>query len=201
MGTGPASLRLLLRDATARLHAQIDAASAHLDLRVRGDYARFLVAQAAALLPLEALVERQNGGSLRDWPRRRRTAAMLGDLRLLGVRAPSEVAVRLVDHPAWIMGVLYVLEGSRLGGKILLRRVLDGDDADCRAATAYLSQGAAQNLWPSFLLQLEASIEARGDPEMLVSGARDAFAAFEAADRLVSSTFVMSARRMGWVGR
>ena len=175
-----ASLRTFLRSATSAAHARLDAASSVFDLRLRPSYGRFLATQAAALLPLELVLERQSGAVISDWPVRRRTGAILADLDRLRTPVPPPVPLVSGDSPAWTLGALYVLEGSRLGGAVLRRRVLEGDDADCRAATAYLGHGAAQRLWPSFLAQLETAA-AHGDRPGLVAGAIAAFTAFERA--------------------
>jgi heme oxygenase (biliverdin-IX-beta and delta-forming) len=71
-----------------------------------------------------------------------------------------------------------VLEGSRLGGKLLLRRALGHPDVRVRAATRYLSHGAGRNLWSSFLVHLEASSAVVTAPDEAVAGARAAFALF-----------------------
>ena len=106
---------------------------------------------------------------------------MLDDLAALGLQPPPPLLLGLHGGPAWVLGLLYVLEGSRLGAQVLRQRVLAGPDARCRAATAYLSHGMGQALWPSFLTQLEASPYAKGNTSSVTEGAHDAFAAFERA--------------------
>ncbi len=147
------------------------------------------MAHAAVVLPLEAWAERTLAGQvLDDWPQRRRSDALLQDLGWLGLQPPPSLAGMPPVGPASLLGVLYVLEGSRLGAQVLLRRVLAGPDARCRAATAYLGHGAGQALWPGFLAQLEASEHARGEAGPVVAGAQFAFAAFERAAVLHAAT-------------
>ena len=78
----------------------------------------------------------------------------------------------------------YVLEGSRLGGAVLLRRVLANPDGSCRAATAFLRHGAGGALWPSFVAALEGERYVAGLLKAATAGAEAAFAAFERAARL-----------------
>ena len=193
------SIRSLLREATAPAHGRVDDAFTRLRLGQRNDYREFLTAHASVILPLEVLAGQSGAGQiLDDWSSRRRTDALLNDLAALGLQPPPPLL--LDSHsggshgggsygsPAWVLGVLYVLEGSRLGAQVLRRRVLAGADTECWAATAYLSHGIGQGLWPSFLIKLEASPYAKGDTGPVIAGARDAFAAFERAAPLGAET-------------
>jgi heme oxygenase len=83
-----------------------------------------------------------------------------------------------------VFGILYVLEGSRLGAQLLLEQVLASDDENVRNASAYLRHGqsgpsgeAVPNLWRSFLQQLETN-DAADDQTQTVSGAVYAFTMF-----------------------
>jgi heme oxygenase len=74
--------------------------------------------------------------------------------------------------------MLYVLEGSRLGGRLLLRRTLANPDPQVRSATRYLGHGGGRDLWRPFLEQLEASTAVAAAPDTAIAGAREAFALF-----------------------
>ncbi|MBR0926409.1 biliverdin-producing heme oxygenase [Bradyrhizobium diazoefficiens] len=174
-------LRERLRDATAAAHRELDAQLSSFDLTVLTGYRRFLQASAGALLPLEAaLVVAGVTDIFPDWPERARSAAIAADLGRLGSAAPSPVSV-LPLTPGGLLGTMYVLEGSRLGAKFLLKEVAEAADPRISAATLYLRHGAGQRLWQSFLAKLES--EACDEVEV-IAAARMAFAAFEqAADR------------------
>jgi len=174
-------LRERLRDATAAAHRELDAQLSSFDLTVLTGYRRFLQASAGALLPLEAaLVAAGVTDIFPDWPERARSAAIAADLGRLGSAAPSPVSV-LPLTPGGLLGTMYVLEGSRLGAKFLLKEVAEAADPRISAATLYLRHGAGQRLWQSFLAKLES--EACDEVEV-IAAARMAFAAFEqAADR------------------
>jgi heme oxygenase len=167
-----------LRDATADLHEVADTLGSDFDLGTTGDYARFLRAHARALLPLEAALEAAGiEDFLPDWPQRRRGAALRADLAALGEAVPQ--APRLCLHTAAAaLGAAYVLEGSRMGNGLLLRRVRDSG-----LPAAYLAHAGAPGGWPGFLAQLEAALRVPALWQAAAEGARAAFTLFLAALR------------------
>ncbi len=173
------SARRILRTATAHLHAEVDARFAGSFDGSLADYTGFLSAMAAVLLPLERALERASVHmTVPDWDERRRAFLLLDDLQGLGATPPRELDPPSVEGEARQLGVVYVLEGSRIGGKLLLRRALGHPDARVRTATRYLSHGAGRDLWSSFLLRLESSPAVSSAPDEAVAGARAAFALF-----------------------
>jgi heme oxygenase len=139
-------------------------------------YRSFLLASAAAVFPLEqALLAADVGAILPDWAQRARTAALRADLGVVDVPvAPPP----LLAGEARQFGALYVLEGSRLGAKLLLPELLARGSTRVRAATRYLRHGEGRRMWPSFLAQLESSQATRRYPDDAIAGARAAFALF-----------------------
>jgi heme oxygenase len=148
-------------------------------------YAAFLIETAAAILPLEqALTDAGAERILSDWPKRRRADALRADLATMGVQANGRGgAASEVGGEAHQLGMLYVLEGSRLGARVLLRDIEATGDARMRAATRYLRHGEHDRFWPSFLVALEASQAARRTPQDAVAGAQAAFALFSGDQR------------------
>ena len=175
----PTSIRDTLRDATANLHARVDShMSAMFSDPTRG-YERFLSASAAAVLPLEeALVEADVSDLLPDWLARSRSAALRSDLDLLALPVPHSARLQLPRKESFLMGVLYVLEGSRLGARFLLQRFQSSPASAEGRATRYLAHGRESALWQTFLRQLEASAAARRDPKGAIAGATFAFGLF-----------------------
>ena len=171
------TLRHHLRTATRAEHDRVDALGERYDLTSANGYGSFLMAHARALPSLEAAIG-TSGQRPQDWPERRRTPALLADLARLGLTPPAPLAAPELPRQAMGLGALYVLEGSRLGGAVLRRRL---KDAQPEAPDAYLSHGEGRPLWRSFLDWL-ADHEA--DPEAIedaVAGARRAFGHFEKA--------------------
>ncbi|WP_370057770.1 biliverdin-producing heme oxygenase [Bradyrhizobium yuanmingense] len=175
-------LRERLRDATSAAHRDLDAQLSAFDLTELSGYRRFLQASAGALLPLEtALVEADVSRAFPDWPERSRSVAILADLERLGSAAPRLVSVPPLTRSG-VLGTMYVLEGSRLGAKFLLKMVADSANPRICEAVAYLSHGTGRRLWQSFLAKL--AIDERWDEDEAIAAAHIAFAAFEqAADR------------------
>ncbi len=168
-------LRARLRAATAAPHERVDAAFGALDLGTAPGYRGFLRGQAAALVPLEALLERRGvTGLIPDWPERARRHALAADLA--PEAPPPPVPAPADATPAGLLGMLYVLEGSRLGGAVLLRRIPPG------APAAFLRH-AAPEPFSQFMDRLEAHPAAVADPAAVLDGALAAFAAFERAAR------------------
>lgn len=141
-------------------------------------YGAFLSASAAALAPLELALERAGVGEwLPDWPRRTRRAALARDLAELGLETPA-LGTASVPSQAFGAGLLYVLEGSRLGARFLVRQAGAGS-ADL--PTAYLTHGEGQDLWRTFLAWLEAIPKVGFRTDEAEAGARYGFRCFSEA--------------------
>lgn len=180
------SLRQWLRDASAPLHQRVDAAFSRFDLSDRHDYGRFLRAHAAALLALEAALEQGPiARLLTDWPERRRSSALRDDLQALQIVSPVPLSIQPGNDDGWYWGVAYVLEGSRLGGRVLSQRVRDGGAGN---PLRYLGHGEGTPLWPHFLAQFEHRAK-RVDRDQLLAGVQLAFGRFlQAAEQELQAT-------------
>jgi len=174
------SRRASLQAATQHQHRDLDELVADLDLSTLTHYRQFLRASAAALIGIEALLERAGIEQLLpDWSERTRTAAILADLRQLKATATPFDLRRAAPSAAEMFGMAYVLEGSRLGSKVLLGRVRNAPDIAVRTATSYLGANDA-HWWRSFLQALENAPEA-DDGSATTAGAIYAFALFQRA--------------------
>ena len=181
-GRGASDLRFVLRDATEAAHRRLDAGFAAHDLSRRGDYVAFLTAMNAAFAPLEAWLDGADPAFLpTDWSTRRRADALRADLSGLGIACPvgSGEALPRTLPDAEAPGMVYVLEGSRLGGQVLLRQILASPDPLLHANARFLRHGEGQRLWPSLRAWLETRPAA--DHAAAIRGALRAFALFEAA--------------------
>lgn len=163
--------RFFLRETTRDLHHDLDVLISRLDLADDGDYAAFLRIHAAALLPLEAALEASGiEGSFPAWPRHRRSHALIADLRACDIEEGTGAALPAICGTGQRMGVLYVLEGSRLGGRLLERRARAQG-----ARNAFLTHGAGQPLWQDFLRHLESLPDDSATRRNLANGASMAF--------------------------
>lgn len=117
-------------------------------------------------------------GILPDWHFRRRAAALSSDLRAVGADAPPSRHLALPSSRAALVGIAYVLEGSRLGGAVLAKRVAP----DYRGvATAYLEHGAGRRFWPSFTATIGALAFTPAEQAEAVEAASRCFDLFERA--------------------
>jgi heme oxygenase len=165
-----------LRAGTRVAHEQLDGLFAGFDLADRASYAAFLLAHADALVPGEAWLDANGAGRVTaDWPDRRRAGALAADLAALGEALPSGEPFAAAADPASVAGVLYVIEGSRLGGRMLARGVAPG------LAHTYLDAGRGQPSWPALLATLDRVIG--DDAAPAVAAATAVFARFERAGR------------------
>ena len=175
--TPAAGIREGLRTATARAHERLDSYARRVNLADQRNYGRFLKAQSGPVKALEAALEQFGVARLLpDWSLRRRTAALEHDLEYLHLHPESSPSVCLTSR-AQAFGTLYVLEGSRLGARVLLQQILDAAPA-LEPATRFLRHGSEHRLWPTFLRALEAKVGA-DNMAKCVQGARNAFALFE----------------------
>jgi heme oxygenase len=166
-----------LRGATDHLHRDLDRIAEAFNFGEVAHYRRFLQASAATLIAVEQLLENAGVAQLlTDWPHRTRSEAILADLHSLGSQAQPLALRRTAPTAAEVFGIVYMLEGSRLGAQVLLERVLASDNESVRNASAYL-RASEPALWASFLQQLETH-EAADDQTQTVSGAVYAFTMF-----------------------
>jgi heme oxygenase len=165
-----------LRAGTAEAHDRVDAAFAAFDLADRGSYATFLRAHAEVVLPLEAALP--GARIVPDWEDRKRGALLREDLTFLRNPLPhhpresAEDDWELDTDPA-IAGALYVLEGSRLGGRFLSRQVPRG------FPRAYLDADQASEKWRNLLDRLETILYQPAALQSALAAAHQVFAAFE----------------------
>jgi heme oxygenase len=135
-----------LRAHTAHAHASIDLTFGSYDLTNPALYADMLAAHARALPTAESLIVDDRDGP----PLRLRTPLLVADLTMLGYSMPEPItfAASILGGGRW--GVRYVIEGSRLGGGVLAKRVGIG------LPTAYLSDRHEAGEWRRFGAAFEA---------------------------------------------
>jgi len=167
------SARFRLRDGTADCHERVDALFSAADLGSRGGYEQFLLAQAAAFLPAEKALDRAGIATLLpDWPNRRRSHLLVADLAELGLPVPDGEILPVVSGIPALLGWVYVLEGSRLGGNILRRAVAAG------SPVAFLSDSYPK-AWPTLVAMLDEQLTDPSAIDQAIMAAQALFAVFE----------------------
>lgn len=171
-----------LRAATHEQHDRVDRLYSQIRLDDRDDYGAFLGAQAAAHIPVEqALVEAGVGAIVPDWDIRQRGDLVRADLAVLGLPVPDPAGPIVFSDEAAVLGGLYVLEGSRLGGT-MLRRLVPAD-----FPTRFLG-GVDSAAWRSLLQMLDVRLDTGLKRSAAVAAARNVFALFETSGQRIVET-------------
>jgi heme oxygenase len=185
------SLHAHLRSETRVWHDRVDTAFEQFDLAIEPGYRSFLEAHALVVPGCEQhLVKSECSRRFPGWTGAWRAPALWSDLRAMGVVehvAPvvAQNRVPLSATDPGLVGMMYVLEGSRLGGRVLARRVETGSTPRARSATRYLSEDGGVS-WRAFLDRLEALEFSDCETEAALAAAIQVFCAFEQAVATVS---------------
>ncbi len=171
----PRSVRDRLRAATQHQHERVDALFGRLNLADEADYRLFLTAHAAALLPMEEWLDRHAAAVVDDWPGRSRGAALRADLAAMDMPLPAGELFAPEVSPSSIGGILYVLEGSKMGGRLLARQVRDD------LPKQYLAAGGNGAAWKMLVSRLDDIVLTGEDLSAATRSASLAFDRFTTA--------------------
>lgn len=185
---GMQSLTERLRADNRDRHAEIESRVGLPDtVRSRDDYVSLLT----GLLAFHAAVEAELDGWRTsfaelgvDLAAYRRSGLLRRDLADLGAAAPAAGAPLGVAGFAEALGVLYVVEGSTLGGTYLAPRIA----VNVPEAPVAFFRGEGRGHprpWHALKAAVDRFGEAAGDADRVLAGARQAFGAF--GDRLAST--------------
>ncbi|WP_294197344.1 biliverdin-producing heme oxygenase [uncultured Sphingomonas sp.] len=163
----------MLRDATGAAHERVDAAFGAHDLSSPDAYHRFLSAHARALPAAERVMAALPFA--RTLPLR--APLLEADLADLGAPLPAPMAFTPGEDDATLWGVLYVVEGSRLGGALLARQV------PSHMPHAYLGAVHAPGQWRAIRAALDQAAAGRDAAwnARMIAGALATFALYEGA--------------------
>jgi heme oxygenase len=171
------TLRNALRAGTAEYHNVVDSLFGRFDMSDRRQYGTFLAAHARVLPVVEKALEQ--GGIERlipDWADRRRSDMLRADLRALGLSMPPLLPFASLSTDDALWGVVYVLEGSKLGGAMLAKRVAT------HFPSTYLAFQGPKGAMKAFMDHLDANTAV--DQERAIVAASTVFAAFRTAAEL-----------------
>lgn len=148
------TIRHRLRAATQSRHAILDTLVG--PLQSASTYRTYLAGIAAFRLCAEQHLNTAAWPDiLGSWQPRRLSTLLMEDLHDLSLTPPAPDIVLTPDTPARTMGLLYVLEGSALGARVLVRQAAAlGFDNSCGARHLTTQAGAGYE-WQSFLHCLE----------------------------------------------
>lgn len=186
------SARFALKAATADAHERLDALFSRFDLGDPSDYGRFLLAQADGFYGVETALERDGVADVvGDWRDRRRSGLLASDLSDLDLDANPRIATPSFPTEAALLGALYVLEGSRLGGAMLVRSVPSD------LPKSFLSPGNPE-AWRAFVQVLDERLSSDDDVAVAAQAANDVFDIFaSSARRILGEDDFDDTRRQG----
>lgn len=168
--------RSALRAHTSDCHAAVDDIFGRFDLADPIAYRAFLSAHARIIPAVEVGLEEAGIGSLLlDWPARRRRHLLVADLADLGAQTPPLLPVPPFEGHAALWGAAYVLEGSKLGGAMLAKRV------PASLPSRYLAPLGPKGGARSFMDALDVAVT---DEARAIEAARTVFALFRNAAEL-----------------
>lgn len=167
------SAMTMLRDATGAAHDVVDAAFGAHDLASPEAYRRFLLAHARALPAAERVMAALPFA--RTLPTR--AALLAADLAELGVGVPDPLPFTPGEDAGTLWGVLYVVEGSRLGGAMLARQV------PSELPGRYLGAVHSPGQWRAIRAALDEAAAGKGADwtARMIAGALATFALYAAA--------------------
>jgi heme oxygenase len=178
----PGVTQAYLRAETRALHAL---AERHMGLPAaadRGAYVRYLLFNQVCGPIEHGLVEAGVHRFLPDWDQRKRASALAADLVDLDVQPSACPECPIGADAGTILGWTYVLEGSRLGARVILRIVEASQEPQVRRATRFLRHGEGLGLWSSFKVALSGIDDDAGAIARAGVGARAAFGCFLGGD-------------------
>ena len=170
--TSPMSAAAALRARTSARHDAVDSAFGAFRLDRADSYRDFLLAHARALPAAEAVLLATS--DLPGW--RPRTPLLAQDVAEAGGTMPAPIPF-VAPTAAFAWGVLYVVEGSRLGGAMLARQVAPG------YPRRYLDAAFAPGEWRALRDALNAEGARGGDGwlQQAIEGAEACFALYACA--------------------
>jgi heme oxygenase len=177
--------RSRLRSATSKAHARLDervGRAGFFDDRVA--YADYLEATLRARQSIKTALDRYGATKLFAlWPQRMIASALRADIRDVsghGNASAKDVIDEIgIDTDAQVFGVLYVLEGSALGARVLARRAEAIGMTASFGARHLALQTAVPKAWSNFLSILEAAPLDTGQEDECVGAAIETFDRFE----------------------
>ncbi|WP_417683987.1 biliverdin-producing heme oxygenase [Roseibium sp.] len=165
-----AEIRHVLAEATRDLHTAVDRRAALFDMRNPEGLSSFLSFMHAGLSAIETALDEFGMSSIfPEWPDRKRLHILEEEIAM-GNQAGGRAVRFQSEAETW--GALYVLEGSRLGGRMLARMLPEP------SISPFLAGNIDCRFWSVFLGKLSDADDRLNDRNGMMLGAGKAFGAF-----------------------
>ena len=174
-GRGQAAWRTL-QAATAELHAQVESTPLMAALMSPRVDARTCAEVLRRMLRIHAGWEQANAARLQalDWSYHPRAPVLAADLQALGEAPAAPLPGPRADSDAEAWGMLYVVEGSALGGRLIARHLRTHLPAQA-ARIRHFADAPAGPGWPAFRDALEQALPDEGARRRAAAGAQAMF--------------------------
>jgi heme oxygenase (biliverdin-IX-beta and delta-forming) len=179
-----------LRNATAQSHTALEAlpvSASVMNPRVdNAQYAHYLALMHDVVKDAELNIFPILSAIIPNLEARHKTAAIEADLALLGHAKSGYVKVLSGGGqnltPAFALGIMYTVEGSSLGGRVILKNINAALGHDAQNGAQYFSGygGQTGSMWKSFLSHLAAFEAQNNATNEIIAGANHAFDAIAA---------------------
>ncbi len=149
------------------------------------DYSAILKAFYGFISPLEKLIHQQvQGSGLPDMQLRRQSHWLINDIKSLGGHTDDLVLserMPLIQKPCQAVGALYVLEGSTLGGQVIVKMLRSSLPQLTGNSLSFFNGYGARTaaMWQSFQHYLDTEVLSAEQQEELLGAARDTFYTFD----------------------
>ena len=172
--------RQILRDETAVLHNMVERHFAPGRM-TREAYGRYLTMNRPFAWIEPALEAACIHRVLPDWDVRRRRFVLASDLEAMGLPACETHTIGISNDVGTLLGWSYVLEGSRLGARVILREIESAHAQELSGATRFLRHGEGMALWARFTATLRRIDNDPSAIQRACEAARAAFGCFATA--------------------
>ncbi len=169
-----------LRDETSEMHRALENTALSKKLlspdQTLSDYTLYLSAMLAVMNFTEASVFPRLLSILPDIFKRKKTNWLTGDLQELESYHQAVPAFQPQipsTSPSYYLGMMYVVEGSTLGGRMILKQLPE----DTRNATRFFEGYGPETseMWKSFITILASYAIEDENRQLIIEGAKDMF--------------------------
>jgi len=174
----------LLRNTTAPQHTKLETTAISKALLSNdvslNDYVHYLIKMQAVIAFCEQTIFPLIKHILHDIEARRKLELIRNDLKYFGVSDPLENNYRPFQHnisPAFALGYMYVVEGSTLGGRVILKHVQSKLAVDENNSGSFFAgyRSLTGSTWKNFLqVLMDYTYKAQCGDEV-IEGAQHAF--------------------------
>ena len=145
------------------------------------DYARYLILMHPIVADAEQNVSELLGDVVDDRESRRKLALIEADLKFLGINPEPAHKVFKVENAAFALGVMYVVEGSAIGGRFILKNLEKSLGLSAAAGASYFAGygNVTGSMWKRFVEQMTDFEKRTGSGDAIIDGAAYAFSVIE----------------------